>query len=152
MLLHLDSHTRHCSHGEGHSTLHASHHTHAARSSHWVLNNLIVLSHILLILVHHLLVASLWEPAHLLLSHVWLAHERHLLLLIHSTAHLWIEVTTTWILVAISMRGSSHHLLIWHVPASWGGWHCRLLIWHWSLAGLRWWLVLLGHLSLCVVL
>jgi hypothetical protein len=66
---------------------------------------------------------------------------------------LLIEVTTTWKLVAISMRGSSHHRrCVWHIPASWSGWHCCWLIWHWSLAGLSRWLVLLGHLSLSVVL
>jgi hypothetical protein len=106
---------------------------------------------LLVLLAHHLLVvlSPLWEST-LHISHV-LLHELHLLLL-HSSLAAHLEVATTWKLLAVSLRASSHHCLVLHVGSSWSGWHACSLIWHWSLAGLSRWLVLLGHLSLSAVL
>jgi hypothetical protein len=146
LLRELDSHAWYTSHAEPwHTTWHLTHHTHAAWSSHWVLDNWSVLSHVLLVLIHHLLVSSWRESTLHLVSHVSLVHELHLWL-IHSSAHSWIKVATTWELVIAVLRRSSHHhlRLAWHLPTctAWSGWHCCL---RWTchlrrLAALSWWL------------
>ena len=146
----MHSHTWNTADVWDHITWHLAHHTHATWSSHRVLDNWSVLSHVVLVFIHHILVSSLTRESasHLISrSHVSLVHELHLLL-IHSTAHSLIEVTTTWeLLVAKLLRRSLHHhlWLIWHLLSTRHacGWHCCYLWWSCNLrrlAGLTVWL------------
>lgn len=151
------THTSHLAHVKWHIlSLHCTHHTHSTTETHLILHHWLIETHstlLLLILLwarHHLIVVLfLLKSSAALISHILLLHELHLLL-IHSLAHILIEVTTTLILIIVSLL-TSHHLLVCHI-SSWSWWHSCLLILHRGLTRLRWWLILLGHWSLCVVL